>query len=493
MGSRDDGKKYFSADEISRHCKPEDVWIVVGGKVYDVTEFTPTHPGGAGVILRYAGADATQAYDEVHAPSVITDTLPANNCLGVLDETTVTADWAKPPPTETKELAIEGTKPPLGTLINCDDFERVAATTLSKKTWAFYDSAATDLITKHANRSALDEIFFRPRILRNVRTVSTRTRILDCETDMPIFVSPAAMAKLVHPDGEKELARGAGRKDVVQCISSNASFPIAEIVKSSTISNQPFFFQLYVNKDRAKSEVLLKQVSDLGVRALFVTVDAPVPGKREADERVKADEGLTAPMTGGRASNDAKGGGMGRLMGSYIDSTMSWHDLAWIRSCTDLPIILKGIQTAADARLALEYGVDGILLSNHGGRSLDTSPPAVLILLELHRCCPEVFDAMEVFVDGGIRRGTDILKCLCLGATAVGIGRPFLYALNYGQEGVMHLIDTLKDELETTMRTAGLTDLSQVHPGLVNTLRVDHLVPSGFEHPYAKWRPKSRL
>lgn len=172
-----------------------------------------------------------------------------------------------------------------------------------------------------------------------------------------------------------------------------------------------------------------------------MTVDAPVPGKREADERVRADEGLSAPMTGAKAINDKKGGGLGRIMGSYIDASLTWDDLRWLRSVTDLPIILKGVQSAADARLAAQAGVQGIVLSNHGGRSLDTAPPSVLILLELQKCTPEVFDKLEVYVDGGIRRGTDILKCLCLGATAVGMGRHFLYALNYGREGVEHFID----------------------------------------------------
>ena len=200
---------------------------------------------------------------------------------------------------------------------------------------------------------------------------------------------------------------------------------------------------------------------------------------------------------------------MGRLMGSYVDATLTWRDLGWLRSCTDLPIVLKGIQTAADARMAMEVGVEGIVLSNHGGRSLDTSPPAISVLLELQRCCPDVFDAMEVYVDGGIRRGSDILKALCLGARAVGLGRPFLYAVNYGQEGVEYLIESkttshfsigktdtwtvLRDELETSMRMVGITDLSQVHPGLVNTLDVDHLIPQTLKHPYARWRPRARL
>jgi L-lactate dehydrogenase (cytochrome) len=339
---------------------------------------------------------------------------------------------------------------------------------------------------------------------------------------VPIFCSPAAFVKLVHPDGEKELAKGCKSAGVPQCISTAASFPVEEIIGAAKEgsygdgigTDMPFFFQLYVDKQRNKSERLLKHVERLGTKAIFVTVDAPVAGKREADERVKADESLSAPMSGEKAKNDKKGGSLGRIMAGFIDPTLSWSDIPWLRSCTSLPLILKGVQTAMDAKRAMEEGIDGIILSNHGGRSLDTSPPPILLLLELQKCCPEVFDRMEVFVDGGIMRGTDIFKALCLGAKAVGIGRGFLFALNYGQEGVQKYIESesnathweicrkfnmltinlvLKDELETTMRMCGVTDLSQVHPGLVNTLAVDHLIPSSGDHPYAKWRPKARI
>jgi L-lactate dehydrogenase (cytochrome) len=204
----------------------------------------------------------------------------------------------------------------------------------------------------------------------------------------------------------------------------------------------PFFFQLYVDKQRAKSARLLSHVEALGVKAIFVTVDAPVAGKREADERVKADESMSAPMSGERAKNDTKGGSLGRIMAGFIDASLSWDDIPWLRQCTSLPLVLKGVQTAMDARRAMQEGINGIVLSNHGGRSLDTSPAPVLLLLELQKCCPEVFDRMEVFVDGGIMRGTDIFKALCLGARAVGIGRGFLYALNYGQEGVEKYIES---------------------------------------------------
>lgn len=198
-----------------------------------------------------------------------------------------------------------------------------------------------------------------------------------------------------------------------------------------------------MNRDREKSAELLHKISAIpNVKAVFVTVDAAWPGKREADERVKADESVSVPMAPARVTNDKKGGGYGRVMAGFIDPGLTWDDLAWIRQHTHLPLCLKGVMSADDAILAMQAGVDGILLSNHGGRNLDTSPPSIITLLELHKRCPEIFDKMEIYVDSGIRRGTDILKAVCLGATAVGIGRSALYATNYGQEGVEHLIDS---------------------------------------------------
>ena len=179
------------------------------------------------------------------------------------------------------------------------------------------------------------------------------------------------------------------------------------------------------------------------MRAVFITVDQPTPGKREADERVKADAAALTPTPNGAvATNDSKGGGLGRTMGGYIDSATTWEVIRWLRSVTKLPIVIKGVQSVEDAIRAVEHGVDGLLIGNHGGRSLDTSTPAILVLLELQINCPEIFKHIEVYVDGGIRRGTDMFKALCLGAKAVGMGRPFLYAANYGPEGVEHLIES---------------------------------------------------
>ena len=205
--------------------------------------------------------------------------------------------------------------------------------------------------------------------------------------------------------------------------------------------NHPFFFQLYLNKEKEKSKQALQKAESLGVKAVFLTVDAAGRGKRESDERLKTDEVILNPVTGERAKADRKGGGLTRMMGSYIDQGMTWSDIAWIRSVTKMPLILKGITCAEDAKLAMEHGVEGIMLSNHGGRNLDFAPPSILLLLEMHKNCPEVFERMEIYVDGGFRRGGDILKALCLGAKAVGLGRSFLFSLLYGTEGAEHLVE----------------------------------------------------
>lgn len=297
----------------------------------------------------------------------------------------------------------------------------------------------------------------------------------------------------------------------VEKVSTNSSFPLEDVIAAAG-PKQTQFLQLYVNRDRSKTAAILQMAKASGImKAVMLTVDAPTIGKREADERVLVETPVKSAVSGAVSHNDKKGGGMGRLMGLYIDPTVNWSDIAWIKEQSGgLPLVLKGLQNAADVKMAAEYGVQGVVLSNHGGRGLDTSPPGLLTLLEVHRTCPEVLDRLEIYVDGGIRRGTDIFKALCLGATAVGVGRPYLYALGYGAEGVAHLTQSkacnvqqpsssadqsavLKDELKTTMRLCGITDLTQVHPGLVNTGDVDHLVPQGEAHPYIKWKPRARI
>jgi L-lactate dehydrogenase (cytochrome) len=449
-------------------------------------------------MYKYAGRDATKPYSAIHAPSIIKEGLPSNAFKGILDTATVTEAWSNPLEDETPKAAPNSSseKPPLESLINTEDFELVARNTSTPKTWAFYSSADTGLVTRDANKSLYSRVWFRPRTMRNVTQVSTESSILGLPVALPLMVSPAAMARLIHPDGELAIARACANKGIIQCISTSASYSAIDI--ASTTPKHPFIFQLYVDRQRHKSEALLRKLHEnaKNIRAIYVTVDAAAAGKREADERVKADESLSSPMVNNKAKNDKKGGGLGRIMGNFIDPGLCWDDIKWLRKQTNLPLLLKGVMSADDVKMALDHGLEGVMLSNHGGRNLDTAPPALLVLLECHKRFPEIFTAeqdkgkkFEIHIDGGIRRGGDILKCLCLGVTGVGIGRSFLYATGYGQEGVEHLIDILHDELRIAMSNCGITRIEDAGPHMVNTGDVDHLVPGSRLHPYVKdWR-----
>lgn len=499
------GGKQVSVSEIAKHNTETDCWIVVDGTVYDITDFAPNHPGGPGIIYKYAGHDGTKAYTEIHAASIIKEGLAADKIKGTLDTSSITVEWAKPPQSEKpKQERGESEKPPLESLINANDFEYAAKATATAKTWAFYSSADTSLVTRDANASLYSKIWFRPRIMRDVTRVSTTTTILGHKVAAPIMISPAAMARLIHPDGELAMGRAAASRNIIQSISTNASFAAGEIVGQKETKDHPFFFQLYVDRKRESTERLLQKIySSSNITAIMVTTDAAAAGKREADERVRADEGLTNPMHTNKAKNDKKGGGYGRLMGSFIDPGLCWNDIAWLRSHTKLPLMLKGVMSADDVALAVQYGLDGVMLSNHGGRNLDTSPPPILVLLECHARFPEIFDhhpavaaqngkkPFTILVDGGIRRGADILKCICLGAVACGLGRPFLFATSYGQEGLESLIEILEDELRTAMSNCGITSLEQAGPELVNTGQLDIMVVKSRLHPYARdWRER---
>jgi L-lactate dehydrogenase (cytochrome) len=435
----------LTAQEVSRHKSLDDLWLVIHGQVYDFTDFVREHPGGIAVILARAGRDATESYSEVHSPNLVKSTLSPSKHLGSLADG---ANGALLPKDDGRSYK-RSSKAPLECLISSHDFEAAAADAFSPKAWAFVSSAATDLHTMRRNAEAYSHITLRPRVLRDVGAVDTSMAMLGHKLRLPVFCAPTAMAKLIHPDGEKALGQACKEAGIAQCVSTNTSFVLSEIVeavdayKTQIPYEVPLFFQLYVDKNRANSERLLREAQRLGARAVFLTVDAPLPGKREADERVQSDESLRSPVSGAAAKNDLKGGALGRIMGSYIDASVSWDDIPWLRrTVPGMPIILKGIQTWMDAVKAMEAGVDGIVVSNHGGRSLDTAPATILVLLELRKRCPEVFGAMEVYVDGGITRGTDIFKALCLGARAVGIGRGLLYALNYGVDGATRYLES---------------------------------------------------
>ncbi|EPQ31973.1 uncharacterized protein PFL1_00171 [Pseudozyma flocculosa PF-1] len=476
----DPSRKMISMDEVEKHnALPEKggqgLWVVIKGEVYDVTNFVDNHPGGRNIILKNAGKDVTDLYEPVHPPNALEENLDPSAHLGIVDPATVRV---KQPGEESekdrKRREARENLPPIGTLLNLDDFEKVARSILSDQAWAYYSSAGDDEITMAQNRAAFNRVWFRPRILRKIGSVDSSATLIKTSdsagfsSSLPVYISPAAMAKLGHPDGELNLTRGAGKAGIIQGISANASVGLDEMLDARR-EGQPTIYQLYVNKDRSASERILKKVESKGCNAVFLTVDAPVMGKRERDMRTKEEE-VEMGMDHGKDVK-AAGGGVAQAISGYIEPDLSWEDIAWYRKVCKLPLYLKGIQTVEDVELAVKHGVDGVVLSNHGGRSLDFSPPAIDVLIELRQRRPDLFDKIEVFMDGGVRRGTDVLKAVALGAKAVGLGRPFLYAQSgFGEAGVTRAIQILEDEIHRGMRLLGVTSLDQLTPEMVDIL-----------------------
>lgn len=433
----------ISVQELSQHSSPSDGWIVINGNIWDITEFAPKHPGGAEIINEYLGQDASTAYNEVHGPGIAAKHLDSSCLKGRLDLSTVTEEWKAKQASNIEFSSSEDARPPLETVINLYDFEGAAEKALSAKSWAFMTAAANDSFTKEANIDLWRKIWFRPRVLVGVRDVDTSCEIMGEKFSLPVFNAPAALAKLSHPDGELAMARGLVAKGSTIIVCNNASYSYSEIVEVVP-KGYPTFYQLYFNKDRAATEKLMTEIAALKPRAIMVTVDLPVVGKREADERVKIEAtSATHRLQGGQSlTKDKKGSGLARATGSFIDSDLKWKDIKWLKERFGIPVFVKGVQCASDARKALDIGCAGIYISNHGGRAVDTAQPSLLTLMEINANCPEVLEQMEVFIDGGIRRGTDVLKAICLGASGCCLGRPFHYAVGYGQDGVEHLIDS---------------------------------------------------
>ena len=336
---------------------------------------------------------------------------------------------------------------PMEALLNIDDLEAQATKLIPKKAWAYYYSGGDDLISKKLNNTAYRDILLRPRIFFDCTECDLSTTLLGNKVNLPIYVSPAAMARLGHPDGEHGIAKAASRFGALQVISNSASMTPEQIVKDSP-PGQIFGWQMYVQTDRSKSVAMLKRIHAMPDKFKFValTIDAPVPGKREEDERSNFDKHMTVTAASYSGDNRPSGGGVGQQLFFGTASDLTWKTtLPWLAKHTHLPIVLKGIQTHEDAYLAAQYApqVKAIILSNHGGRALDTAPPAVHTLLEIRKYCPEVFTKIEVWVDGGIKRGTDVVKALCLGASAVGVGRAALFGLGAGgQAGVERMFES---------------------------------------------------
>jgi L-lactate dehydrogenase (cytochrome) len=320
------------------------------------------------------------------------------------------------------------------------------------------------------NHSAFHRIWFRPRVLVDVEKVNFATTMLGAKVDIPFYVSATALGKLGNPEGEVALTKAARKHNIIQMIPTLSSCSFDEIVDAAE-GNQVQWLQLYVNKDREITRRIIQHAEKRGCKALFITVDAPQLGRREKDMRTKfTDVGSSVQTTSGHTTDTSQGAA--RAISSFIDPSLNWKDIPWFQSITSMPIVLKGVQRVEDVICAIEVGVQGVVLSNHGGRQLDFARSGVEILAEAMPVLRELGweNRIEIYIDGGIRRATDIVKALCLGARGVGIGRPFLYAMSaYGLPGIDRSMQLLKDEMENNMRLIGCSRIDQLNPTLIDT------------------------
>lgn len=458
--------------DVSAHNKRDDCWVIIHGKVYNLGPFLDEHPGGDKVILKQAGKDATKAFDPIHPLDIIKKYLPKELYIGDLDPNSkpeLNELEAKLIEDEQKRIKkIQDSKPPLSSIFNAFDFEAVAKKVLTPSAWAYYSSGSDDELTLQENHAAFHRIWLKPRVLIDVKNINLSTTMLGSKTRLPIYISATALGKLGHKDGEVVLTKAAHSKGIIQMMPTLASCSLDEMIDAAQ-PGQPQWFQLYVNQNRDISKKLVQHAEKRGVKALFITVDAPQLGRREKDMRVKfVDDAPEVQKSKGVKRDE----GAARAISTFIDPALKWSDIAWFKSITKMKIVLKGIQTGSDAVLAAKSGVDGIVVSNHGGRQLDTVRSGIEILEEvMFELRKAGYDkSIEVFVDGGFRRASDVFKALALGAKGIGMGRPFLYAMgSYGQEGVEKLIDLFEDELTMTMRFMGTTSIRSIKRKMIDT------------------------
>ncbi len=353
------------------------------------------------------------------------------------------------------------------TPVNINDFEILAGEKLSRMAFDYYSSGANDEITLRENCEAYKRIFLKYRVLVNVSKRDLSIEVLGQKISMPVMIAPTAFHRMAHEDGEVAVAKAAGEADTIMILSTLSNSDIEDVVKAS---KQNIWFQLYVYKDIGVTKELVKRAETAGCKALVLTVDAPLLGIRERDVRNKFNlpEGLSVKnLIPANKENlpEIDDSGLSAYVQNFLDPSLSWKDIDWLKSITNLPVIIKGISCKEDAELSVQHGADGIVVSNHGGRQLDTCRATIDVL-------PEVSEAVngkiEILIDGGIRRGTDILKALALGTKAVLVGRPVIWGLAVdGEKGVYTVLEILRKELELAMALCGCSSVKNISRELI--------------------------
>ena len=338
--------------------------------------------------------------------------------------------------------------------ITLADFESLARERVEPGAWDYYAGGAGDERTLRDNREAWDSLRLRPRVLVDVTERDLSTSAFGRALPHPILLAPTAAHQLAHPDAERATARGAASAGALMTLSTISSLPMEEVAKAAP--DAPRWFQLYAPEDRGACRELVDRAVAAGYEAIAITVDLPVPGNRERDIRNRFEVILGAHLPPSEPTGES---------GLVLLPTMDWDELAWIRSICPIPLVAKGILRADDAMRAVEAGCDGVWVSNHGGRQLDTAITSAEALPEIDAA---VGERALLVADGGVRRGIDVLKAMALGANLVAVGRPILWGLAVdGSDGVRRVLEILREELSRSMALAGCRSLADITPDLV--------------------------
>jgi 4-hydroxymandelate oxidase len=353
-------------------------------------------------------------------------------------------------------------------ILNLMQLEEAARARLPQMAWDYYSSGADDERALRRNLDAFAKIALHYRVLVDVARRDPATTVLGQPVALPVLVAPTAFHRLAHAEGELASVRGAGDAGTVFVLSTLSTTAVEDVVAAAT---GPVWFQLYVYKDRGATEALIRRVEAAGCRALVLTVDAPLLGRRERDvkNRFALPPGMeVANMHATGAANVAAAAGSGLAAYFYelVDASLTWDAIGWLRSVTHLPVLVKGIVRADDAVRAVAAGASGVIVSNHGGRQLDASPATIDVVA---RVADALAGQGEVLLDGGVRRGVDVVKAIALGARAVLVGRPVLWGLAAGgREGVAAALATLRRELDLAMALCGCPDVAAITRDLVH-------------------------
>jgi isopentenyl diphosphate isomerase/L-lactate dehydrogenase-like FMN-dependent dehydrogenase len=349
--------------------------------------------------------------------------------------------------------------------LNVADYEAVARDKLDAGAYGYFAGGAGDEWTLAENVRAFNRWILRPRMLVDVGSVSTAATVLGADLSMPILVAPTAFQRLAWPEGETATARAAAAAGTVFCLSTLGSYTPGEIAASA--ADGQHWLQLYWSPDRGFTQALVQSAAEAGFAAIALTVDLPLAGRRERDLRASFEVPPDLPLP--NLPEHLGGGNFHATLAEVVDRTITWRDLEWLAGLTDLPIVVKGILTAEDARLACEHGVAGVVVSNHGGRQLDGVAATIDALPEVVEACA---GKVTVLLDGGIRRGTDVVKALALGASAVLVGRAAVWGLAAeGEDGVRRVLELLREELALALALLGCPTPEAVRPEHVR--RVD--------------------